>query len=936
MCDEPNNLKNEELLKDDELGILEEKYKLIFENARAGINIYEEFTHRSRKLLECNQRYVEMSGYSREELMSCKNTSALMISHITPEQARENFENQKMGKPYKGFFSWKRPDGKENYIEYTAYTIYKGDRVFTIGIDHDITEQKEIERLTTMQRDIAIHLNSATNLNEAVNFCIQAIIEALKMDYSSVYLYNENREAFELVLHVGFPDELVEKVRYFDKWIPIVEAIMQGRSIYDLNSAFDLIPEEYRKLIIENGIKTLAIIPIKHKDKVIGGLAISSYAEKEINERSRSALEMVSVQIGNAIIRLRAEEALRKSEARFRAIIENSNDAVELISADGTVIYSSPATSKISGYSIDELVGRNLFTVVDPNERERFENLINELFQNEKKLINFEMNPRRRDGKYIWIEGSVINMLDDPNIGAIIANYRDITEQRNAEKALRESEEKYRLVVEHANDAILIAQDGKIKFANKKTQEITGYTEEELKSKPFTEFIVPEDRNLVLENHIKRLRGESVPNVYVFRVNAKNGNIVWVEINGVVINWEGRPATLNFLRDITEKRRMEEDISRMQKLESLGILAGGIAHDFNNILTGILGNISLAKITIDPEHESYERLTEAEKATYQAKNLTQQLLTFSSGGAPILKTVSIDNLIRETVNFILSGSKVKPEFYIPDDLNLVYVDKGQINQVINNIVLNAEQAMPNGGIIKVYAENVSLTEGFIPGLKPGNYVKISIQDSGIGIPHEHLGKIFDPYFTTKQKGNGLGLTISYAIIKKHNGHINVESKLGEGTTFHIYLPVSTEQVSIEKEEKEQEIIHGEGNILIMDDEKLIRELVQFLLIKIGYKTEVASHGEEAIELYKKSIESGKPFDAIIMDLTIPGGMGGEEAIQKLLEIDPKVKAIVSSGYSNDPIMANYKKYGFKGVIAKPYKIKELSKVLYDVINSNYA
>ncbi|MGQ9611009.1 MAG: hybrid sensor histidine kinase/response regulator [bacterium] len=387
------------------------------------------------------------------------------------------------------------------------------------------------------------------------------------------------------------------------------------------------------------------------------------------------------------------------------------------------------------------------------------------------------------------------------------------------------------------------------------------------------------------------------------------------------------------MRDVTEKKRMEEDILRMQKLESIGILAGGIAHDFNNILTGILGNISLAKINIDPEHESYERLTEAEKATYQAKSLTQQLLTFSSGGSPILKTTLINDLLIESVNFILSGSKVRAEFYISDDLNPVNIDKGQINQVINNIILNAVQAMPSGGIIKVYAENASLKEGLVSNLKPGNYVKISIQDNGIGIPKEHLPKIFDPYFTTKQKGSGLGLTISYAIIKKHNGHIEVDSELGKGTTFHIYLPASTEQAQIEKEEKEQDIIYGEGNILIMDDEKLIRELVQFLLIKIGYKTEVASHGEEAIELYKRSIETGKPFDAVIMDLTIPGGMGGEETIKKLLEIDPKVKAIVSSGYSNDPIMADYAKYGFSGVIAKPYKIKELSKVLHDIINS---
>lgn len=925
MCDALNNSIDIE--------ILEEKYKLIFENAKAGINIYEELPDGNRKLIECNQRYVEMSGYSREELMECKNTTNLQVNLETLEQYLKNDENRSKGKPYNGIFSWIRPDGKENYIEYTAYSFQRGNRTFTVGIDHDITEQKEIERLINMQRDIALCLNSADNFNEAIDFCIKIILNTSKMDHGLVYLYNEKMGSFELVFPLEVPEESVKTIYYFDRSVPAFEVVMQGRSIYDLNNAVDLISEKYRALMVKNNINTLAIIPIKHKDTVIGCIVIASHSKIEINTRLRKALEMVSVQIGNAIIRLKAEESLRKSEARFRTIIENSSDAVELIEADGTVIYSSPATSKISGYSLDELVGRNVFTVMDSDNRELLEELKNELFQNKKRTIKFEMRSRRKDGEWVWVEGTITNMLDAPNIGAIVTNYRDVTDRKIAENALKESEEKYRLVVENGNDAIVVAQDGRIKFANRKCQEITGYSEEELKSRPFTEFIFPEDREMVLENHIKRLRGEKIPNVYLFRIVRKDEDIIWVEINGVVINWEGRPATLNFMRDVTEKKRMEEDILRMQKLESVGILAGGIAHDFNNILTGILGNISLAKINIDPEHESYGRLTEAEKATYQAKNLTQQLLTFSSGGSPILKTTLINDLLIESVNFILSGSKVRAEFYISDDLNPVNIDKGQINQVINNVILNAGQAMPNGGIIKVYAENVSLKEGLISNLKPGNYVKISIQDNGIGIPKEHLPKIFDPYFTTKQKGSGLGLTISYAIIKKHNGHIEVESELGKGTTFHIYLPVSTEQAPIEKEEEEQDIIYGEGNILIMDDEKLIRELVQFLLIKIGYKTEVASHGEEAIELYKRSIETGKPFDAVIMDLTIPGGMGGEETIKKLLEIDPKVKAIVSSGYSNDPIMADYAKYGFSGVIAKPYKIKELSKVLHDIINS---
>ncbi|MGQ9609030.1 MAG: PAS domain S-box protein, partial [bacterium] len=526
MCDALNNSIDIE--------ILEEKYKLIFENARAGINIYEELPDGNRKLIECNQRYVEMSGYSRKELMECKNTTNLQVNLETLEQYLKNAENRSKGKPYNGIFSWIRPDGKENYIEYTAYSFQRGNRTFTVGIDRDITEQKEIERLINMQRDIALCLNNADNFNEAIDFCIKIILNTSKMDHCLVYLYNEKKESFELVFPLGVPEESVKTIYYFDRSMPTLEVVMQGKSIYDLNDAVDLISEKYRALMVENNINTLAIIPIKHKDTVIGCIVIASHSKIEINARLREALEMVSVQIGNAIIRLKAEESLRKSEARFRTIIENSSDAVELIEVDGTVIYSSPATSKISGYSLDELVGRNMFTVIDPDNRELLEELKNELFQNKKRTIKFEMRSRRKDGEWVWVEGTITNMLDSPNIGAIVTNYRDVTDRKIAENALKESEEKYRFVVENGNDAIVVAQDGRIKFANRRCQEITGYSEEELKSRPFIEFIFPEDREMVLENHLKRLRGEKIPNVYLFRIVRKDEDIIWVEINGVV------------------------------------------------------------------------------------------------------------------------------------------------------------------------------------------------------------------------------------------------------------------------------------------------------------------------------------------------------------------------------------------------------------------
>jgi len=383
--------------------------------------------------------------------------------------------------------------------------------------------------------------------------------------------------------------------------------------------------------------------------------------------------------------------------------------------------------------------------------------------------------------------------------------------------------------------------------------------------------------------------------------------------------------------EISEREKMEEELLRSRKLESLGILAGGIAHDFNNLLTVILGNISLACRYVDPEKKAYKRLQEAEKATLRTKDLTQQLLTFSKGGEPVKKLLSIGDLVRESAGFVLRGSAVKGKSVIPDDLWSVEADEGQIGQVINNLLINADQAMPEGGIIDITCENITVHKNDGLPVPEGKYVKISIEDRGIGIAEEHLPKIFDPYFTTKQKGSGLGLATTYSIIKKHGGYITVESRHGSGTTFRIYLPAFGGETCAKTTEDET-FLSGEGNILVMDDEDAVRDIVSEMLRAIGYEVETARDGNEAITIYQEAKQLGKPFDLLILDLTVPGAMGGRDAIKRLREIDPDVKAVVSSGYSNDPIMANYKEHGFLGVIKKPYELKELSEVVYKVVN----
>jgi CheY-like chemotaxis protein len=362
-------------------------------------------------------------------------------------------------------------------------------------------------------------------------------------------------------------------------------------------------------------------------------------------------------------------------------------------------------------------------------------------------------------------------------------------------------------------------------------------------------------------------------------------------------------------------------------------LAGGIAHDFNNLLTGILGNLSLAKANLPESGVVAQRLAETEKATLRAKDLTQQLLTFAKGGAPIKTEASLAGLIQDAVGFAVRGTKAVCEYDWAEDLWLAEVDTGQLGQVVQNLVINAVHAMPEGGAIRLAARNLTVNPGESP-LTPGKYVLITVKDQGLGIPPEHLAKIFDPYFTTKQGGSGLGLAVVHSIIANHAGHITVASEVGKGAVFSLYLPSTGNPSLAEKPVAvTPSLAKGQGKILVMDDEELIRDVSTAMLRQLGYEPHTANDGEEAITRYLQAQKDGQPFDLVIMDLTVPGGMGGKEALAHLRQLDPAIKAVVSSGYANDPIMARFREYGFCGVAPKPFGLQELSKLLRMILNS---
>ena len=628
-------------------------------------------------------------------------------------------------------------------------------------------------------------------------------------------------------------------------------------------------------------------------------------------------------------------EGFRKSEEKYRGIFEHALEGIFQTSFDGKILSANPAMARILGYDSQYDIMANITDIRTqlycyPEDRD---SIISELIDR-GEIIGRECQYYCKDKKKIWVSITASIVRDDAGKPLYIEGLlTDISDRKMAEEALAEARNYLDKIINSVADPIFV-KDRQHRFVllNDACCELIGLAREEAAGKNEYDLFPKNEADVFWSKHEMVFQsGEENVNEEKLTDAGKVSHTV-VTKKTLYVDEKGEKYIVGVVRDVTERRRMEGELIKAQKLESVGLLAGGIAHDFNNLLTAILGNISLSKILISPQEKAYERLTAAEKASLRAKDLTQRLLTFSKGGIPVKKTISSVEVIKDAAGLACSGSIVMCEFSVPDDLWAIDADEGQISQVINNIVINAIQAMPNGGKVTVQCSNIVVSADDEPRLRPGNYIKISIKDQGEGIPEEDLGRIFDPYFTTKEKGRGLGLATTYSIIKNHEGHVTVDSKVGTGTTFSIYLPASDSQADTRRPD-EMKVTSGKGNILIMDDEEVIRQVAGDMLEYIGYNVDFAEDGSEAIEKYKTAFESGRPFDVVIMDLTIPGGMGGKEAIKRLIEIDPNVKAIVSSGYSNDPLMSEFRKYGFAGVVLKPYQIAELneqvSKVLHE-------
>jgi PAS domain S-box-containing protein len=641
---------------------------------------------------------------------------------------------------------------------------------------------------------------------------------------------------------------------------------------------------------------------------------------------------------GDITERKQAEEVLRKSEAKYRLITEKMNDSVWTSDLELRLTYVSPSDERLYGYTAEERMAQSLGEMLTPASLEKALEILSQELAREAtgqddpyRSVSIELEYYRKDGSTIWVETTVSGIRNDEGVPIGFHGVdRDITERKRIEAELIKSEQKYRHLFEKAEEGILVVRGETIEFANPALARILQRPVDAIIAKPFVSSIHPEDRAIVSERHRRRMLGETVETGYDFRIIAADGDERWLRITSQVIDWEGAPASLSFLTDITDRKRAEEEreklkeqLDRAHNLESIGTLAGGVAHDFNNLLMGIQGHASLMMLDVDPSHPHHVRLKHIEELVRSGADLTGQILGFARGGRYAARPTDMNDIVEKTANMF---GRAKKEIIIHrqyrKDLWSVEADLTQMEQVLMNLYVNAWHAMPGGGEISLETDNVLLNDhGALP-LAPGKYVKITVSDTGTGMDEKTRERIFEPFFTTKGmgRGTGLGLATVYGIIKGHGGLIDVISEPGQGTTFEIYLP-ATEKSVIEEAAAEKKAPGGTETILLVDDEATVMAVARELLEFLGYRVYCAGSGQEVVAIYHDRKDE---IDLVILDMIMPG-ISGAETFDRLREIDPKINVLLSSGYSIDGKAREILERGCNGFLQKPYQLAQLAR-----------
>ncbi len=710
-----------------------------------------------------------------------------------------------------------------------------------------------------------------------------------------------------------------------------------------------------REFLASLNLRSLLRLPLRVSGRTVGvisfvllGSGSRRYTEadvplaKEIAQQGAIAVEnarLYRVAREELEERKRAEEALAISEGRYRSLMEATTQIVWVLDAQGRAMDDMGHWRAFTGQSAAEVAGWGWLEAVRPADKDTLRDTFLAAVA-DPRPITAEVDLAFHGGGHRRVVVRLLPLFDSGGgCREWIAAATDITYERTASELLEREKERLAVTLNSLGEGVVTTDtDGCIVLFNRVAQMLTGWPQKEALGRALNVVFCASDvrSQVPLTDPADRVlrTGELLGPGDRAILRARDGAERVVAYTAAPVRDRASriAGVVIVFRDISSQQKLEEDFLKAQKLESVGVLAGGIAHDFNNILTAVIGNIALAKMYASAHDRVAHALSEAEKAAWRARGLTQQLLTFAKGGAPVKKPGSLADLLREAVPFALAGSNVKCTLSIDDDLWTLAFDPGQLSQAINNLVINATQAMPSGGLIHIRAENAELRDHESIPLPVGRYVHLVVSDEGVGIASGHIDKIFDPYFTTKEGRTGLGLATTYSIIRRHEGVIRVQSEEGRGTRFDIFLPAQGTPAlrpPLEKKGREQG-----GRILVMDDEPTLLQVVTALLRHLGYQVEAARDGSEAIARYKEARQQNSPFGAVILDLTVPAGMGGEECLKRLREIDPGVRAIVSSGYYNDPIVSDYQRFGFSGAITKPYQLHDLSDVIQRVFVAN--
>jgi len=845
-----------------------------------------------------NKAFSDLYGYATAEELELAGGGPATVKD--PEVAEEMFDNIMHGKSWAGELEVVTKSGRvfTAFERADAIKNNEGKIIGLIGIITDVTERKKTEEALLYYQ---IAVDSST--------------DAIGMSTPEGRHYYQN-EAYTRMFGLSVSE--VDGVSGPPSTVYADEK--EGAKIFD---------------IIMKGGSFTGEVKMLDKDRNEMDIDLRAYS---IKSKEGKVIGLVGIHT-DITTRKRADGKLRKSEQHLM----ESQRVAHLGSWDLNLVSQelewSDQTYRLFDKSPKDFVPSfNEFArLVHPDDHATMENAFLKALESDTNPYHVAVRIINDSGREWVMEASGVVRRDASGKAlSIFGTGQDITERKKAEEALRESESLLResQIIAGLGSYIMDIPAGLCKTSDV-LDKLLGIDEAYERSVDgWLALVHPDDRAMIVD-YLKEVIGRRGTFDKEYRIIRHDDRTErWVHGSGKLeLDGQGRPLKLHgTIQDITDRKKMEEQLLQTQKLEAIGTLAGGIAHDFNNLLQGVFGYISIAKLNTANNDRSITALEQAEKALHMSVNLTTQLLTFSKGGKPVKKNISLQTVIENSVRFALSGSSADYRIKLDPDLWHVEADEGQIGQVIQNVVLNADQSMPMGGTIVIAAKNVQSSEKGSPELpEEGKYVEITVQDAGNGISEEYLPKIFDPYFTTKAKGSGLGLATCYSIIKNHGGVIHVSSIVGRGTTFYVYLPAIEAGKEAPKAPDLSPIVR-KGKVLLMDDDELIRNITGAMIEALDHEVDFAEHGEEAIEKYKASIESGKPFDIVILDLTIRGGMGGRETIERLLALNSKIKAVVSSGYSDDAVVYDYLNYGFTARLTKPYKLEELRVTLNNLLS----